>query len=148
MMAKKPKPAPSGAGSRTLSYILIGLLAVMIIYFLVLPAFAPPKTTSINTGPAPTSSLSLTPATDIAGTMVTITGQNLPKSSNVTAAFGSTGVQLTNGTGPLGYCRTSASGSVGGCNFCVPAPTPAGSYSVVLKFAGNANATALFTVPQ
>jgi uncharacterized membrane protein (DUF106 family) len=149
MMAKKNKAAPSPGGSRAFSYILIVLIAVLVAYYVVLPAFTPPKSsgTSTTTATGSTLSVALTPSTDIAGTMVTISGQNLPPGHNVTAAFDSSNVQLTNSTGEKG-CKTSGSGALIGCNFWVPPDASKGSHNVTLAFGGSSLAEARFVVPQ
>ncbi len=150
MMATRNKSAPTGAGgSRTLTYIILIFLAVLIGYYLVLPAFSPgtPATsttaTSTSTGGA-VGLVSLTPSTDIAGTMVTVNGQLFPSNQAVTAEFNSSTIQI-NGTG--GPCVTTSAGDIPGCNFWTPKGIGPGSYAVKLT-AGATAATATFTVPQ
>ena len=149
MMAKRSKPAPSGSGSRTLTYIMIAVLAVLVVYYVVLPDFIPRSSPiQTTTGSAPSYSVSLTPSTDIAGTMVTITGQSLPAGKNVNVTFDSVPVRLTNSSGSNG-CRTASGGSLGGCNFWVPAKAAIGPHNVTVIFASaTASAVAKFTVPQ
>ena len=150
MMQKKNKAAPSQSGSRTFSYILVILIAILVAYYVVLPAFTPPKssgTVTTTTG-SPSFSVSLTPSTDIAGTMVTVSGVNLPRGQNVTATFDSTRLQLTNGTSSPG-CRTSSAGALVDCNFWVPSNAPPGSHDVTVAFGASASSSvAKFTVPQ
>ena len=155
MLAKWSKPGPSGSGSRTLTYILIGVLAVLVVYYVVLPDFIPRSSPiQTTTGSRPSYSVSLTPSTDIAGTMVTINGQSLPAGKNVSVTFDSMAVQLTNSSGSKG-CRTGGGGSLGGCNFWVP-PTYAngtkvaiGPHNVTVIFgSATADAVTTFTVPQ
>jgi len=146
MKSSKNKSAPSGSGgSRTFTYIIIIFLAVLIGYYLILPAFTPhgPTTTSTTSG-STGAALALTPSTDIASTMVTITGQMLPANKTVTAVFGSTPVTLNGTSGP---CTTTSSGTITGCNFWVPAKTSPGTYHVTIT-AGTTTASANFNVPE
>jgi len=144
MMAAKNKSAPSGGTSRTLNYIIIFILAAIVFYVLVLPAFTP-KGTSTTSASTSTQSgtLTLTPSTDIAGTMVTINGQMLPKSQNVTVMFDSTPFRHTqlNGT-----CATDQTGALSGCDFWVPAKIAPGSHTVQV-IVGSSTLTATFGVP-
>jgi uncharacterized membrane protein (DUF106 family) len=147
MMAKKNKSAPAPSGSRTFSYILIILIAVLVGYYVVLPAFTPPKssgTVTTTTGGS-TLSVALTPSTDIAGTMVTISGQNLPKGQNVSVMFDST---LFRPTQLNGTCMTDQTGALANCNFWVPPDASKGSHNVTLTFGSSSHALAKFTVPQ
>ena len=147
MMAKRNKAAPTRSGSRTMNYVLIGLFAVLVLYFVVLPAFTPHSPAGqTTTTTSPAYKVSLGPSTDIAGTMVTVTGETLPAGSNVTVSFDSAQVGLTNGTGSAG-CTTSSSGSLSSCNFWVPLTAKAGSHNVTITV-GNATASVVFTVPQ
>jgi uncharacterized membrane protein (DUF106 family) len=145
MMAAKNKSAPSGGSSRTLNYIIIIVLAGLIFYVLVLPAFTP-KGTSTTTTSTSTSSgtVSLTPSTDIAGTMVTVTGQSLPKEQNVTIEFDTTVFAATqlNGT-----CTTDQTGALSGCDFWVPSNVAAGQHTVTVT-AGPSSSKVTFTVPS
>ncbi len=146
MMARN-KSAPSGAGgSRTLSYILVIVLAVLIGYFLVLPAFTPRSTSTSTTSTSNPSgaAVSLTPSTDIAGTMVTISGQAFPDNQNVAATFDGSQVQLNGSSGP---CVSTATGGVADCFFWIPKSTTVGAHAVTVS-AGGSTATATFTVPQ
>ena len=150
MIAKKNKPAQTGSGSRTLTYVLVGALVLLVGYYIVLPSFTPRTTGVVTTGSAPAYTLSLSPNTDIAGTQVTITAQGLTNSTKVSVMsvmFGSTSVPLTNSTSGSGYCRTGTGGSFNGCTFWVPAKTPSGTYNVTLTL-GPSTAVAKFTVPQ
>ncbi|HYA55977.1 MAG TPA: EMC3/TMCO1 family protein [Nitrososphaerales archaeon] len=144
MMATKNKSAPSGGASRTLNYIIIFVLAALIFYVLVLPAFTP-KGSSTTTTSASTQSgtITLTPSTDIAGTMVTISGQNLPKNQSVTVMFDSSAYRQTqlNGT-----CTTSQTGALSGCDFWVPSKVSPGLHTVTVMV-GPSNLTANFHVP-
>jgi len=146
MMATKNKSAPSGGGSRTLNYVILVIIAVLVFYVLVLPAFTPKgaSTTSTTTGSSSsTGTISLTPSTDIAGTMVTIVGQSLPKSSNVTVMFDSTLLRQTqlNGT-----CSTDQAGALAGCNFWVPQKAAIGAHAVTLKV-GSDTLITTFNIP-
>ena len=147
MMAKKPKQASSGSGSRTLTYILFAVLAVLVAYYVVLPAFIPRSPlVQTTTTAGPSYSVSLTPSTDIAGTMVTIAGQALPKSQNVTVMFDSAVFRSTqlNGT-----CFTDQTGALSSCNFWVPAKAAPGLHNVTVAFgSGSTPTVARFTVPQ
>ncbi|HUI24400.1 MAG TPA: EMC3/TMCO1 family protein [Nitrososphaerales archaeon] len=147
MMAAKNKSAPSGGGSRTLNYIILIVIAALVFYLLVLPAFTPKgaSTTSTTTGgSSSTGTISLTPSTDIAGTMVTITGQMLPTNSSVTVTFDSTPLRQTqlNGT-----CTTDLTGALANCNFWVPPKTADGSHTVTVKV-GSSTLAAAFNVPS
>ena len=151
MMAKKNKAAPSSSGSRTFSYILVIVLAVLVAYYVVLPAFIPPKQTgtlTATTTAVSTVAVSLTPPTDIAGTMVTVAGQRLPGGENVSVAFDSKAVNLTDSAGAAG-CVTSSDGALAGCNFWVPGGATAGPHNVTVTFGTSAAvAAATFTIPQ
>ena len=148
MMAKRNKSAPSQSGSRTFSYVLVIVIAVLVAYYVVLPAFIPPKSsgTVTTTTTASTFNVSLTPSTDIAGTMVTVSGESLPHGQNVTVTFDSSAVQVINSTGAAG-CRTSSAGALTGCNFWVPSDAVVGPHDVTVAF-GTGSAVAKFTIPQ
>ena len=144
MMAAKNKSAPSGGMSRTINLVVIVILAALVVYVLVLPAFEPhgasTSTTSASTG---SGTISLTPSTDIAGTMVTINGQNLPKNQTVTVKFDSAPfaqAQL-NGT-----CTTDQTGALSGCNFWVPSKAAEGLHTVTVT-AGSSTVAANFNIP-
>jgi len=147
MMAAKNKSAPSGGGtSRTLNYIVIFILAALVFYVLVLPAFTPKGTSTSTSSTTGTQSgtIALTPSTDIAGTMVTINGQMLPKNQTVSVMFDSTlfrHTQLNN------TCATDQTGALSNCEFWVPPKTAAGSH-IVKVMVGPSNLTATFTVPE
>jgi len=144
MMATKNKSAPSGGTSRTLNYIIIFILAALVFYVLVLPAFTPKGTSTSSTSTSIQSgTIILTPSTDIAGTMVTVNGQMLPKNQTVSVMFDSTLLRRTqlNGT-----CATDQTGALIGCDFWVPSKTSAGSHTVQVKV-GNSTLTTNFTVP-
>lgn len=145
MMAAKNKSAPSGGMSRTLNYIIILVLAAIVFYVLILPVFTP-KSTSTTTTSTTTQSgtITLTPSTDIAGTMVTINGQMLPKNQSVSVMFDSTLFRLTqlNGT-----CITSQTGALSNCDFWVPPKTAPGHHTIEL-LVGSTNVTANFAVPS
>ena len=146
MKSSKNKSAtsPSG-GSRTFTYIMILILAGLIGYYLVLPAFTPHGSSTTTTASGSTGgALSLTPSTDIANTMVTINAQSLQPNKTVSVTFGSTSVTVNGTSGP---CVTTATGTVNACNFWIPAKESPGSYKVTVM-AGSTNATAKFTVPQ
>ena len=144
MMAAKNKSSPSGGTSRTLNYIVIIILAALVFYVLVLPAFTPKGTsTTSTTTSTQLGTITLTPSTDIAGTMVTINGQMLPKNQSVTVMFDSTPFRSTqlNGT-----CTTNDAGVLGNCDFWVPSKTAAGHHTVEVMV-GSSNLTATFAVP-
>jgi len=145
MMAAKNKSAPSGGGSRTLNYIIIFVLAAIVFYVLVLPAFAPKGTSTTTTSTSIQSgTITLTPSTDIAGTMVTINGQMLPKNQSVTVTFDSTLISRSqlNGT-----CATDQTGALSNCDFWVPPKTTTGSHAVKVVV-GSSILTANFAVPS
>jgi len=149
MMQKRKRAAPSGSGSRTLTYILVILFAILVGYYIVLPAFTPRSPTTSTTSTAGSSfSVSLSPSTDIAGTQVTISGQSLPARSNVNASFDGAILALTNITTNSNVCRTSASGSLSGCSFWVPAKAAAGSHDVAVSFGASNKGLVKFTIPQ
>ncbi len=146
-MAKKNKAAPSPGGSRALSYILIVVISVLVAYYVVLPAFTPPRSSvTVTTTTGSAYGVSLTPSTDIAGTMVTVSGQSLPAGRNVSVTFDSAGLQLTDSTGARG-CKTSSSGALEGCYFWVPSAAAPGPHNVTMSFE-TGTAVASFTVPQ
>lgn len=145
MMAAKNKSAPSGGSSRTLNYIIIIVLAGLIFYVLVLPAFTPKGTsTTTTTTSASSGTVSLTPSTDIAGTMVTVAGQTFPKDQNVTIEFDTTVFAATqlNGT-----CTTDQTGALSNCEFWVPSNAATGQHTVTVT-AGSSSTKATFTVPS
>ncbi len=148
MMTPRNKSTPSGAGgSRTLSYVIIIVLAFLIGYYLILPAFTPRSTSGVTTTGVPNPSgaaVSLTPSTDIAGTMVTVSGQAFPANQGVSATFDSGGLQLNGTSGP---CATSSSGGIIDCYFWVPKSAGAGPHAISISAGGTA-AAATFTVPQ
>ena len=148
-MAKKNKAAPTSSGSRTITYVLVILIAVLVFYYVILPDFTPPASSgTVTTSTVGTNfSVSLTPSTDIAGTMVTVSGQNLPRGQVVNVTFDNSPRQLTNSTG-AGGCRTSSSGALAGCNFWVPSGSASGAHDVKVAFGAGASALATFTVPQ
>ena len=145
MKASKKRPAPSGGGSQTISYVIIILLAVLIGYYIVLPAFSPksPSTTNTSTSTG-AGQVSLTPSTDIAGTMVTISGQMLQANQNVSVKFDSRfyGNRDLNGT-----CVTDSSGVLANCDFWVPGNAAPGPHAVTVT-AGSTSVETTFTVPQ
>jgi len=146
MMATKNKSAPSGGTSRTLNYVIIFILAAIVFYVLVLPAFTPKGTSTTSTSTsAVAGTITLTPSTDIAGTMVTINGQTLPKNQSVTVMFDST---LLRHTQLNGTCATDQTGTLSGCDFWVPSKTVAGSHIVKVIVGSNSSTlTATFAVP-
>jgi uncharacterized membrane protein (DUF106 family) len=144
MMAAKSKSAPSGGMSRTLNYIIIFILAAIVFYVLVLPAFTPKGTSTTSTSTSTQSgTITLTPSTDIAGTMVTINGQMLPKNQSVTVMFDSTLLrrsQLNN------TCTTDQTGALSSCEFWVPSKTATGPHTVKV-IVGSSTLATTFTVP-
>jgi len=146
MMATKNKSAPSGGGSRTLNYIILVIIAALVFYVLVLPVFTPKSastTTTTTGGSSSTGTVVLTPSTDIAGTMVTISGQSLPKNTNVTVMFDST---LFRQTQLNGTCSTDQTGSLAGCNFWVPPRAAEGAHTVTVKV-GSDTLASTFNIP-
>jgi uncharacterized membrane protein (DUF106 family) len=139
----------SSGGTRTLSYILIALLVILVAYYVVLPAFTPKSATTIGGTSTATStaSVSLNPSTDIAGASVTVTGTGLTPKSNVSITFDGAPLQLTNATS-VGdaYCKTSGSGALAACTFWIP-KVSSGPH-VVLVAAGNETVKKTFTIPQ
>lgn len=131
-----------------MTYILVLLFTVLVGYYIVLPAFVPRGPATTTTTTASPYSLNLSPSTDIAGTQVTVSGQSLPKGSNVTATFDGTPLVLTNSTSLASVCVTSGGGALSGCTFWVPSGAASGSHSVNLKFGATTTAVARFTVPQ
>ena len=149
-MMQKNRSAPTSSGSRTFSYVLVIILAVLVAYYVVLPAFVPPKQPGIvtTTTAASTVEVSLTPPTDIAGAMVTVAGQKLPGGENVSVTFDSKAVNLTDSAGTAG-CATSSDGALAGCNFWVPSGANPGPHNVTVTFGTSAAvAAATFTIPQ
>lgn len=138
MIANRNRSKPTSGGSRTLTYVLVAIVAVLVTYYLIVPAFSPKSATNQVSSTAP--AISLNPSTDIAGTSVTLSGQNLPPSQTVTAKFGATSLNLT------GTCITSSSGGLAGCTFWIPRAS-SGSYNVTVT-AGTKTASAKFTIPQ
>jgi uncharacterized membrane protein (DUF106 family) len=146
MMATKNKSAPSGGMSRTLNYIIIFILAAIIFYVLVLPAFTPKGTSTTLTSTSTQSgsgTIALTPSTDIAGTMVTINGQSLPKNQTVSVMFDST---LFRHTQLNGTCATDQTGALSNCDFWVPSEAAAGSHTVKV-LVGSSTLMTTFAVP-
>ena len=137
-MAKKNKSAPTG-GSRVMSYVIVGALAVLVTYFLIVPAFTPKVPTTTTTGTS-SGALTLTPSTDIVGTQVTVSGTLLPPNQAVAIKFDTAAVNLT------GTCSTTATGTLSDCYFWVPSK-PSGAYDVALTAGGTTTSTK-FTIPQ
>ncbi len=137
-MASRNRSGRLSRGSRTLTYVLVAVVAVLVTYYLIVPAFSPRSTTSQTNSTAP--AISLSPSTDISGTAVALSGANLPANRTVTAKFGATSLSLA------GTCKTGPSGDLAGCTFWVPRAS-SGSYDVTVT-AGTKNASAKFTVPQ
>jgi uncharacterized membrane protein (DUF106 family) len=142
MMSKRNKPAQGRSGGpKTSTYIIFAILAFLVFYVFILPAFTPKSTTTATTSTSTgTGSVSLTPGADIAGTMVTLNGQGLPRNQNVTATFDSKPLNTT------GTCFTAPDGSLSGCNFWVP-DKPSGSYPVNVT-AGTDTIQLRFSIPQ
>lgn len=133
----------SSGSSRLVTYALIGLIAILVGYYLVLPAFTPKSAGTTNPN-APRISLSA--GSDIPGAMVTISGQNLAANQDVNATFAGSPLGLTNGTSSASSCKTGGSGTFAGCEFWVPKGN-SGPY-VIKVTAGNTAAQATFTIPQ
>jgi uncharacterized membrane protein (DUF106 family) len=139
----------SGGGSRVFTYILIGLIVVLVGYYFVLPAFVP-RSTSTTTAGGPSASsvtVSLNPSTDISGASVTVTGAGFPARTNVTVTFDGTPVPLTNSSTGSPGCRTGSTGALSACLFWVPARSASGPHQVNVT-AGGAAAQRTFTVPE
>jgi len=141
---KQRASSPGSAGTRTLTYILIAVVAVLFSYYVLVPLFAPrPSTTTTATtgsGSSGGGTFSLSMSTDISGSAVTIAGQNLPAGQNVSAKFGNMQLNLT------GTCQTTTAGVLSGCMFTVP-KLDSGSYSVTVT-AGASTSSLKFTIPQ
>lgn len=144
MMAAKSRGRPSprpGGGSRILTYILIAMIAGLVGYYVVLPAFVP-RTTTTTTIPGTSSvKIKLNPGTDISGASVTLSGSGLAANKSVSVTFGTLTVGL-NGT-----CTTSSSGELAGCLFWVP-KMASGSYTVTVSATAASKGTATFHIPQ
>ena len=149
-MMQKNRSAPTSSGSRTFSYVLVIILAVLVAYYVVLPAFVPPKQPGIvtTTTAASTVEVSLTPPTDIAGTMVTVAGQKLPGGEFGSVTFDSKAVNQTDSAGTAG-CATGSDGALAGGNLWVPCGANPGPHNVTVTFGTSAAvAAATFTIPQ
>lgn len=138
---RSKQPAGSGGGSRTLTYVLVAIVAVLVTYYFIVPAFTPRAPTGpVGTGGA---SVSLNPSTDIQGTFVTLDGQKLAANQTVAAKFGTTSLNLS------GTCRTNSAGDLAGCTFWVPQAAKSGTSYNVTVLAGSAPAVSTkFTIPQ
>lgn len=140
---KRRPPNRSSGGPRTLTYILLAVIAVLVFYYGVLPVFTPKSTVTVNPN-APKVSLST--GSDIAGVYVVVSGKNLPANQGVTASFGTSPLALTNRSSGATSCATTSKGLLSGCTFWVP-DMPAGHY--VITFAvGSTSTTAKFSIPK
>ena len=127
----------SSGGSRIFTYILIGLIVVVIGYYVVLPVFTPQSPKGVI--PQNPTKITLNPSTDISGTRASISGQHFQANQAVTVTFGSSQLNL-NGT-----CVTDSTGAFSGCTFWVP-NVSSGTYSVTVTDGTN-SASANFKVP-
>ncbi|MDE1853035.1 MAG: DUF106 domain-containing protein [Thaumarchaeota archaeon] len=133
----------SSGSSRLVTYALIGLIAILVGYYLVLPVFTPKSTGTTNpNGPK----ISLSAGSDIPGAMVSISGQNLAPNQNINATFAGSSLVLTNGTSSTNSCRTGGTGAFAACEFWVPKGN-SGPY-VIKVTAGNTTAQSSFAIPQ
>jgi uncharacterized membrane protein (DUF106 family) len=133
-MQPRSRPRSSGGGlgrRRILIIAAVLVVGIVAVYFL----FFPGSPSKVTTG----ASISLNPSTDIEGSMITISGQNLTADRNVTATFDSSPINLT------GTCTTGSSGTFVGCSFIIP-KTSSGSHAVVVND-GTKSAQATLTVP-
>ncbi len=151
MIAKNRARSQQGQGSggtRIVTYVLIGVIAILVGYFVVLPAFTPrAAVTTTTTGPTSSAIASLNPGTDISGASVTVTGKGFTAGSNVSITFDGTAVAVTNSSTQAASCRTSGSGALAACTFWVPPNSASGSHVVAIT-AGTTTAKATFRVPQ
>jgi uncharacterized membrane protein (DUF106 family) len=141
---KKQQNRPSG-GSRYVTYVLVALMAVLVGYYIVLPAFTPKSTVTTTTN-ANGAKITFNTSTDISGAYVVATGSNLPHSQNVSATFGSNILSLANSTSGAKYCRTSDTGTLTDCTFWVPS-LPSGTYRVNMT-AGTQTIGLHFKIPE
>ncbi|MDG6965195.1 MAG: DUF106 domain-containing protein [Nitrososphaerota archaeon] len=142
---RKTQGGPSLGSSRLITYALVGLMVVLVGYYVVLPAVAPKPATTVTTS-ASSGKVSFNTSSDIPGASILVTASNLAPHQNLTATFGSATLQLVNSTTGATYCRTNDKGAVSGCMFWVPKAS-SGSYHVTLT-ASNTSAIANFTVPR
>jgi uncharacterized membrane protein (DUF106 family) len=128
----RPRPKGGGFGGRRILIIAVVLVVgIVALYYI----FSPPSSPRVTSG----ASISLNPSTDIGGAIVTIAGQNLTASKNVTATFDSAPLNLT------GTCSTDTKGVLAGCSFTIP-NVGSGTHNVVVSD-GTLSARATFTVP-
>ncbi len=142
---KRPQGGSSSGGPRYITYALVGLIVVLVGYYVVLPAVMPKSTASVTTGTS-TGKVSFNTSSDIPGASILVTASHLAPHENVTATFGSSGLQLFNSSTGAASCSTSDKGDISGCMFWVPKAS-SGSYSVALT-AGLTSAVAHFTIPR
>lgn len=135
-----------GGGSRILTYALIAFVALLVAYYIVLPAFTPKSSTSPTGTTVPGATVSLNPSTDISGSSVTVAGQGFPARGNVSIAFDGASLALKNGSSGATYCMTGSGGTLAGCTFWVPS-SKSGPHSVKIVV-GSASVQATFTIPQ
>ncbi|MDG6989024.1 MAG: DUF106 domain-containing protein [Nitrososphaerota archaeon] len=140
---KRQQNRSSGGGSRTITYILIAVVGVLVFYYAVRPVVFPQST--VTTAPN-AAKVSLSTGSDIPGVYVVISGQNLPVSKNVSATFGTSPLQLTNSTTKQPNCQTSPKGTLSGCTFWVP-NMAVGHYSINFT-AGVTTVVDKFSIPQ
>lgn len=133
MARAKGKGQPSGSsGARFLLLIVVFAILIYFLYYGIAPLF-----TSKPVSPHP--GVSLNPAGNIAGSTVSILGQNLAPNRTVTAKIGSQNLTLR------GTCNTGPSGVLSGCTFVVPA-SATGSFNVTVSD-GSHTLSSKFTIP-
>ncbi|MDG6953389.1 MAG: DUF106 domain-containing protein [Nitrososphaerota archaeon] len=140
---KRQQNRSSVGGSRTITYILIAVIGVLVFYYAVRPVVFPQST--VTTAPNG-AKVSLSTGSDIPGVYVVISGQNLPAGKNVSAVFGTSPLPLTNSTTKQPGCQTSSKGTVSGCTFWVP-NLAVGHYDINFT-AGGTTVVDKFAVPQ
>jgi len=132
----KQRPPSRSGGPGTLTYVLIAVVAILFAYYVLLPMFSHPSAPTVQKGAV----ISLSPSSDVVGAPVTLIATNLTASTNVTAKFEGSPVDLS------GDCRTTSTGTLAGCIFLVPEVGP-GAYNVTVS-AGTTTASASFDIPQ
>ncbi|MDG6913830.1 MAG: DUF106 domain-containing protein [Nitrososphaerota archaeon] len=142
---KKTQGGSSIGGSRLITYALVGVMVVLVGYYVVLPAVTPKSTATVTTS-ASSGKVSFNTSSDISGASILVTASNLAPRQNLTATFGSNALQLINSSTGATYCTTNDKGAVSGCMFWVPKAS-SGSYRVTLT-ASNTSAIANFTIPR
>ena len=142
---RRSQGGPSSGSSRLITYALVGLIVVLVGYYVVLPAVVP-RSTATTTTSASAGDVKFNTSSDISGASILLTATNLAPNQNVTATFGSAQLQLINSSTGATFCSTNDKGDISGCMFWVPKAS-SGSYSVVLT-AGTTSGVARFTIPR